>query len=85
MANAAEFSAILEHLGLPQKTDYTDAEKLAIYREHKELTRAIQMALSGSVYDYTLRTGQNQGYVINGTITPTGKIIEKNRETSFNT
>ena len=84
-ANAAEFAAILEKLGLSDKTDYTDAEKLAIYREHKTLTYAVQIVASGSVYNFTLRTGETPGYRIEGTITSSGKITEAKRETSFNT
>jgi hypothetical protein len=38
-ANVPEFAAILEHLGMAVKSDYTDAEKLSIYQEHKKLSR----------------------------------------------
>lgn len=85
MANTAEFIAILEHLALPNKTDYTDAEKLDIYRQHKLLTRAITVTFSGNIYDFSLRTGQNPGWHFEGTITPYGQIKETKKETSFNT
>jgi len=84
-ANASEFSAILAQLGLPDKTDYTDAEKLAIYREYKKLTYIIQMTPGAGGYDFSLRTGENQGKLIKGTITTTGTIKVTSQATSFNT
>lgn len=84
-ANAAEFSAILEHLGLPDKAEYTDQEKLLVYREHKVLTYGVELTASGGVYDFTLRVGEGQGYRITGTITPSGTITVVKQETSFNT
>ena len=84
-ANTSEFAAIIKQLNLPDKSDYTDAEKLTIYREHKKLTRALQMTLSGNEYKFSLRTGQNQGQSIEGTITAAGKIKVTSRQTSFNT
>jgi len=84
-ANAAEFSAILEHLGLPNKADYTDEEKLHIYQEHKKLTYGVELTASGDIYDFTLRMGEGQGYRYSGTITPSGDIIEMQQQTSFNT
>ena len=83
--NGAEFSAILERLNLPVKLDYTDAEKLSIYREHKKLTLAMQITTQGSNYQFVVRVGQNQGFRITGTITLGGTISEISRETSFNT
>src|SRR3972149_1637703 len=59
-ANAAEFTAILTQLNLPDKASYTDAEKLSLYREHKKLTLAIQMNAAANGYDFVVRTGQNQ-------------------------
>lgn len=84
-ANEDEFAAILAHLGLPQKASYSDAEKLAIYREHKKLSLGVQLAASGSDFAYTLRIGEGQGYAIGGLVTPLGAITEKSREISFNT
>ncbi len=83
--NATEFSAILEHLGLPNKADYTDEEKLLIYRQHKLLTYGVQLTASGDIFDFTLRVGENQGYRYIGTITQSGKITILKKETSFNT
>jgi len=84
-ANSEEFSAILEHLGLAVKSNYTDAEKLGIYREHKLLSYAIALTPAGSIYDYSIRTGENQGLLIQGTITLSGKITVLKQEPSFNT
>lgn len=81
----AEFSAILKHLGLPNKTEYTNEEKLLIYREHKKLTRAVEITASGDSYNFILRVGEGQGERIEGTITPSGKIKVLKREPSFNT
>ncbi len=84
-ANDSEFSAILEHLGLPNKTEYTDEEKLLIYREHKKLTLAIDITASGDIYHFVLRVGEGQGERIEGTITVFGTIKVLKREPSFNT
>lgn len=84
-ANEAEFSAILKHLGLPTKSEYTDEEKLLIYREHKKLTYQVEMTPSGGVYQFTLRVREGQGERIEGTVTPSGDIKVSKREPSFNT
>lgn len=83
--DATEFSAILEHLSLPAKADYTTEEKINIYREHKKLARGVEMAAAGGAYHFVLRTGRNQGERIEGTITTAGKITVLKREPSFNT
>ena len=84
-SNQAEFAAILEHLNLPNKTNYTDNEKLLIYKEHKKLVYAVQMtALDGS-YNFNLRVGQGQGERIKGNITTSGLRKQMKREASVNT
>jgi hypothetical protein len=83
--HTVEFSAILAHLGLPEKSEYSDAEKLQIYREHKKLTYAVQITPSVNLYDFTLRVGEGQGEKIVGTITKSGVITVLNREPSINT
>jgi len=83
--NDTEFSAILKQLGLPNKTEYTEEEKLLIYREHKKLTLAVELTASGDVYSFILRVGEGQGERIEGTITPSGNIKVLKREPSFNT
>ncbi len=84
-ANATEFSAILKHLGLPNKGEYTNEEKLRIYREHKKLTLAVEMTVSGDTYHFILRVGEGQGERIEGTITRSGEIKVLKREPNFNT
>ncbi len=84
-ANATEFSAILKHLGLPNKTDYTNEEILLVYREYKKLTRAVEITTSGDTYNFVLRTGEGQGELIKGTITVSGNIKVLKREPTFNT
>lgn len=84
-ANDAEFSAIVEHLGLPDKAEYTIEEKLRIYREHKKLALGVEMTASGDAYHFTLRVGEGQGERIEGTVTTWGKITVLRREPSFNT
>lgn len=84
-SNQAEFSAILRHLSLADKTDYTDNEKLLIYKEYKELTYAVQTTTMIGGYSYDLRVGEGQGERIQGTISTSGEIQETSREASFNT
>jgi hypothetical protein len=84
-ANEAEFSAILQHLGLPDKAEYSDEEKLLIYREHKRLTYALEMTPSGDTYQFTLRVKEGQGERIEGTVTLSGSIKVLRQEPSFNT
>jgi hypothetical protein len=84
-ANEIEFSAILNHLSLDRKDNYTDEEKLLVYRQHKQLTLAVQISVSGDVYDFTLREGEGQGWRYDGTITPSGKITINTKVASFNT
>ena len=84
-SNQAKFSAILAQLNLSDKSDYTDNEKLLIYREHKKLTQAVQMTAANGGYNFDLRVAEGQGQRIQGTIITTGKITVTNTETSFNT
>jgi hypothetical protein len=84
-ANTIEFAAILSRLNLGLNNDYTDAEKLAIYREHKKLTRMVTISANGNSYNFDLRVGQGQGWRYLGTITSGGEITVKTKETSLNT
>lgn len=83
--NETEFSAILEHIGMPNKAEYTDEDKLQVYREHKKLALALQMTASEDAYNFSLRVGESQGERIEGTITKSGEIGALRREPSFNT
>ncbi len=84
-ADQAEFSAILEHLGLPDKAEYTNDEILQIYREHKKLLFGVQLTAADDNYEFVIRVGENQGERIEGAITPSGKVKIQKRESSFNT
>ncbi len=84
-ADGAEFSAIINHLELPAKGEYSPEEKLLIYREHKKLTRAVQLTITGDKYSFTLRVEEGQGELIEGTITTSGEVKVLKREASFNT
>jgi hypothetical protein len=84
-ANREEFTAILNHLNLPDKTNYTDDEKLQIYREYKKLNGAVQVIPAVSGYTFTIRTGQNQGKTYQGTISTAGVINVTGETTSINT
>lgn len=86
-ANALEFTVILQKLGLPQKSDYTAAEKLDIYRQHKLLSYGVQMAPVTDGYSFALRTGNEgvEGKRYEGIITIGGKITVTKTEDSFNT
>ena len=83
-ANETEFSAILNYLSLDRKGSYTDEEKLLIYRQHKKLNLAVQMTASGDAYDFVLREGRGQGWRYEGSITASGKVTIKSKETSVN-
>ena len=84
-ANPEEFTAILNHLNLPDKTGYTDDEKLQIYREYKKLNGAVQVIPAAAGYTFSIRVGQNQGETYQGTISTTGAINVTDETTSINT
>jgi hypothetical protein len=84
-ANREEFTAILTHLNLPDKANYTDDEKLQIYREYKKLNGAVQVTAAASGYTFTIRIGQNQGETYQGTIATNGLITVTSTTPSINT
>jgi hypothetical protein len=84
-SNQQEFSAILEQLKMTAKTDYSDSEKLLVYREYKKLTYAAQMTAGDNGYRFDIRTGTGQGQHITGSINNSGTVTETKRETSVNT
>ncbi len=84
-ADSAEFSAILKQSGLVPQGPYSDEQKLIIYREHKKLTRALTLTTEGDHYAFVIRTGQNQGKSIEGTISTGGAIKVLKETVSFNT
>ncbi len=84
-ANSDEFNAILDYLILDNKDNYTDAEKLLVYRQHKKLNIAVQMTAVSGGYDFVLRAVDGQGWRYDGFISKDGAITIKTKATSFNT
>jgi len=74
-ANTDEFRAILKYNGLAAQTNFTEDQKLLIYREHKKLT-AILMEPAGSQYRFWIRTQSQDrmGHNITGVIDGEGNI-----------
>ena len=74
-ANQEEFSAILEHLNMTGQNGFSDADKLAIYREHKRLA-AVHFVQAGAVYQFQLetKTGVDNGELVSGYIDALGDI-----------
>ena len=85
-ANADEFQTILNHNGLSGLTNFTDEQKLLVYREHKKLN-AVFFELAGNAYRFQLQTGTEgqQGFVVTGTIDGKGSIDIQNQESAFPT
>jgi len=84
-ANTELFNAILAHLGIAQKPQYTDEEKLLIYRQYKLLNYGVQLTQSGGGYTFSIRVGSNQGKTLEGTITTAGVITVTKTTSSINT
>jgi hypothetical protein len=84
-ANLEEYSAILVYLNLPDKAEYTDAEKLLIYREHKKLQGVAQVIPATAGYTFSIRTGRNEGKTYQGTISELGVIKVTGETVSINT
>jgi len=83
--NQEEFFAILSYLQLSNQPEYTDAQKLQIYREHKKLTYAVQMTPTDTGYSFTIRLREGQGVMYQGTISFSGVIDVTAQTASFNT
>jgi hypothetical protein len=83
-ADAEKFAAILAHLSLTGHTDFTPAEKLAIYREDKRLN-AIALTQTGAAYAFSLRTSTGDKSVdsVTGDIDVHGRVSIKNRTPDF--
>jgi len=84
-SNTAEFSAILQRLAFANKADYIPEEKLAIYRQHKTITGAIQMTAADNGYTFALRVGEGQGKRLEGRVSTSADIKVLKEESSFNT
>jgi hypothetical protein len=74
-ANAEEFKAILDHIGLSGTTEFIDEQKLLIYQEHKKLA-AILFELVGDKYQFQIQTSDasDNGFVIRGLVDSAGQI-----------
>ncbi|MEK7312681.1 MAG: Hint domain-containing protein [Chloroflexota bacterium] len=74
-ANIEELNAILAHNSLSGATNFTDEQKLIVYREHKKLN-AILFNLSGDGYEFQLQISDNQqeGFLVQGLIDSAGRI-----------
>jgi hypothetical protein len=85
-ANQEEFQAILSHNNLTGTANFTDEQKLLIYREHKRLN-AVFFEVVGDTYQFQIQTGAEgqQGSLITGTIDAQGSIEIQNQESSFPT
>jgi hypothetical protein len=84
-ANEAEFSAIVKRINLPTQADYSDSQKLDIYRQHKKITVAVQFTASVEGFRFSLAVGQGQGQRITGIITTGGTTTILSQVASFNT
>jgi hypothetical protein len=83
-ANQEEFQAILSHNNLSGTTNFTDDQKLLLYRDHKKLN-AVAFEVSGDQYQFQIQTGieGQQGSFITGTIDANGGIEVQRQESSF--
>ena len=83
-ANEEEFQAILSRNNLTGLTNFTDEQKLLIYREHKKLN-AIFFEVVNDMYQFQIQTGAEgqQGSLIMATIDGTGSINVLKQEASF--
>ena len=74
-SDPATFDAILAHLGYPQSSSYTHAQKLAIYTDWKMLG-ALRLDPVGAAYHFTARftPDQKTGSLVDGTIDGRGQI-----------
>ena len=85
-ADQEEFRTILAHLGLPGVTNFSEDQKLQIYREYKRLA-ALHFVLAGDLYQFQFLTGGQgkQGVAIQGTIDGSGKVTITQRNPAFAT
>jgi hypothetical protein len=86
-ADSATFRSILDRLGLTAKTDFSADEKLAIYRQWKQLNAIALTTIAGDGAAFDLLTetdpGMGQGVRTQGTIDVRGAIVVESREPAF--
>jgi hypothetical protein len=84
------FQAIAEHLGLNATKEFTDAQKLLIYREYKRLRGALRLEPMDANYKFELafrdksgRDKSGQGFRVQGVIDPQDGITILKKEPVF--
>ena len=83
-ADAAQFQAIAQRLGLAQAGSFSDQQKLAIYREYKHLARVV-LEPDHELYRFRLPIRQFNGaanVIVSGTISADGVIAVLTQEDS---
>ncbi len=84
-SQAETFQAILQHTQLAGVPNLSADQKLVVYREFKKLN-ALNLEVSGDVYQFKLRTTEGQaGVALDGTITRQGAVTIAKKEPSINT
>ena len=85
-ADHPTFAAIVDRLGLAGVTDFSADQKLAVYRQWKQLN-AIELTVADDRASYDLLTetdpGLGQGVRTRGTIDIRGAIVVESREPAF--
>ncbi len=85
-ANTEEFDTILAHNDLSEVQDFTDEQKLLIYREHKKLA-AIQFERTDRGYQFLMTSAkeEGEGEQVSGLVDGQGKVSIEKREQAFAT
>ncbi|MDA0265209.1 MAG: Hint domain-containing protein [Chloroflexi bacterium] len=84
-ADAEEFLAISSQIGLDDGSEFTTAEKLLVFREHKKLQAVTFDPIAGG-YRFQMRIQEgNEGFAIEGTVSSEGEVALQKKESSFNT
>ncbi len=82
------FAAIAKRLGLGKITEFSDEQKLSVYREYKKLRWAIRFEPQGEKYKFAIGVPQNpstkarttSGFRVNGVIDSQGQITILTKE-----
>lgn len=79
--DSARFAAILEHLGWQDRTQFSDDDKLTIYRESKKLN-AIYLDPVDDRYAFRISVNENAGHahVMSGDVDVHGRIVVRKQE-----
>jgi hypothetical protein len=86
-ADEPTFTAILDRLGMIRNTDFSADEKLAVYRQWKQLNAITLTTVAGDRAAFDLLTetdpGMGQGVRSKGTIDVRGAIVVESSEPAF--